>query len=91
MKWVFLVVLAAIFQTGFAAAAEDHGRRIKKKPPTPVEAERLASQVVMNDSSLHWGDIVSTDRGFLLYRCRGPDGYTNDFVGVPNPISPRFP
>ena len=90
MKWIFLLVLAAIFQTGFAAAAEDHGR-IKKKPPTPVEAERLASQVVMNDSSLHRCDIVSTDRGFFLYRGRGPDGYTNDFVRVPNPISPRFP
>ena len=90
MKWIFLVVLAAIFQNGFAAAAEDHGR-IKKKPATPVEAERLASQVVMNDSSLHRGDIVSTDRGFFLYRGRGPDGYTNDFVRVPNPISPRFP
>jgi hypothetical protein len=90
MKWIFLVVLAAIFQASFVAAAEDHGR-IKKKPPTLVEAERLASQVVMNDSSLHWGDIVSTDRGFFLYRGRGPDGHTNDFVGVPNPISPRFP
>jgi hypothetical protein len=87
MKWIFLVMLAAIFQTGFAAAAED----IKKKPPTPVEAERLASQVVMNDRSLHRGDIVSTVRGFFLYRGRGPDGYTNDFVRVPNPISPRFP
>jgi hypothetical protein len=90
MKWVFLVVLAAIFQTSFAAAAEDHGR-IKKKLPTPAEVERMASDAVMNDSSLHWGDIVSTDRGFFLYRGRGPDGYTNDFVGVPNPISPRFP
>ena len=90
MKWIFLVVLAAIFQTSFAAAAEDHGR-IKKKPPTPVEADRLASQVVMNDSSLHRGDIVSTDRGFFLYRGRGPDGYTNDFVRVPNPVSPRYP
>jgi hypothetical protein len=40
--------------------------RIKKNPPTPVEAERLASQVVMNESSLHKGDLVSTDRG--LYR-----------------------
>jgi hypothetical protein len=54
MKWIFLVVLAAIFQTVFAAAAEEHGR-IKKKPPTPVEGE------------------------------------TNDFVRVPNPVSPRYP
>ena len=90
MKWIFLVMLAAIFQTGFAAAAEDHGR-IKKNPPTPVEAERLASQVVMNDSSLHRGDIVSTDRDFFLYRDRGPDGYTSDFVSVPHPVSPRYP
>ena len=90
MKRIGLLVLVAIFQPGFVACAQDHGR-IKKKPPTPVEAERLASQVVMNDSSLHKGDIVSTDRGSFLYRGLGPDGYTNDFVRVPNPLSPRYP
>jgi hypothetical protein len=48
---------------GMAARAEERGR-IKKKPPTPVEAERIASDMVMNDGSLRKGDIVSTDRGF---------------------------
>jgi hypothetical protein len=34
----------------------------KKKPPTPAEAERVASDTVMNDGSLQKGDLVSTDR-----------------------------
>jgi hypothetical protein len=50
----WLLLLVAIFQPGFFACAQDHGR-IKKKPPTPVEAERLASDIVMNDGSLHKG------------------------------------
>jgi hypothetical protein len=45
----------------------------RKNHPTPVEAERLASDIVMNDIR---ADIVSTDRGFFLYRGLGPDGYT---------------
>ena len=44
--------------------------------------------MVMNDGK---GDIVSTDRGFSLYRGLGPDGYTNDFLRVPNPLSSRQP
>jgi hypothetical protein len=90
MKRICLIVLVAIFQLGFAAFAQEHGR-IKKKPPTPVEVERIASDAVMNDRSPHKGDIVSTDRGFFLYRGLGTDGYTNDFVRVPNPVSPRYP
>ncbi len=89
MKRICLL-LVAIFQPGFAACAQQH-ERIKKKPPTPVEVERMASDMVMNDVSLHKGDIISTDSGFFLYRGLGPDGYTNDFVRVPNPLSPRYP
>jgi hypothetical protein len=45
--------------------------------------------MVMNDGSLKRGDIVSTDRGFFLYRGLGPDGYSSDFVRVPNPLPSR--
>jgi hypothetical protein len=85
MKRLALVALLTVFQLGWAAGAEEHGR-IKKKPPTPVEAERIASDMVMNDGSLRKGDIVATDRGFFLYRGLRPDGYSNDFVRVPNPV-----
>src|SRR5450631_84397 len=61
MKRIGLLLLVAIFQPGFVACARDHGR--VKKTPTPVAAEPLASDMVMNDSN-----IVSTDRG--LYRSR---------------------
>jgi hypothetical protein len=85
MNRLALVALLTLSQLGWAAAAEEHGR-IKKRPPTPAEAERIASDMVMNDGSLKRGDIVSTDRGFFLYRGLGPDGYSSDFVRVPNPL-----
>jgi hypothetical protein len=39
-----------------------------------------------NDSLLQKGDIVVTDRGFLLYRGLAPDGVAADFVAIPNPF-----
>jgi hypothetical protein len=86
MNRLFLLLLAAVLQPGCSALAEDHGR-IKKVPPTPVEAERIASDMAMNDGSLHKGDIVATDRGFFQFRGPAPDGISNDFVRVPNPLS----
>ena len=61
--------------------------RIKKKSPTPAEAERIASDLAMNDSSLQKGDIVSTDRGLFVYQGIGADGYTNEFTLVANPLA----
>ncbi len=52
MKRIGLVALIAFFQFGFDALAQER-ERIKKKPPTPVEVERIASDMVMNDGSLH--------------------------------------
>jgi hypothetical protein len=40
----------------------------------------------MNDSLHRKGDIVATDRGFFIFRGMAPDGITNDFVPVPNPV-----
>jgi hypothetical protein len=70
--------------TGLAASAQDNGR-IKRKPPTPVEAERIASEMAMNDSLLRKGDIVATDRGFFIFRGLALDRITNEFAPVPNP------
>jgi hypothetical protein len=67
------------------AFGQEHGR-IKRKPPTELEAARIASDTAMNDGLLQKGDIVATDRGFFVYRGLAADGYTNDFVPVPNPI-----
>ena len=68
-----------------AVSAQDHGR-IKRKPPTNLEAERIASEMVMNDSLLQKGDIVVTDRGFFVFRGLAVDGYTYEFSPVPNPV-----
>jgi len=70
----------------FGASGEEHGR-IKKKPPTAVEVEHIASEMVRNDGSLQKGDIVATDHGFFLFRGLDHDGITNQFVPVPNPLS----
>jgi hypothetical protein len=67
------------------AFAEDQ-KRIKRPAPTPAEEERIASDMAMGDSILQKGDIVVTNRGFLLFRGLAPDGITNDFVPVPNPL-----
>jgi hypothetical protein len=70
-----------------AASAQDHGR-IKRKPPSAAEAERIASEMALNDSLLQKGDIVATDRGFFIFRGLAPDGITNDFAPIPNPVPP---
>jgi hypothetical protein len=52
---------------------------------TNSEAERIASDMAMNDSLLQRGDIVATDRGFFVFRGLAPDGFSNDFAPIPNP------
>jgi hypothetical protein len=65
-------------QPVFDASTEEHGR-IKKKPPTAVEAECIASETVRNDGSPQKGDIVATDRGFFMFRGLARDG-VNEFA-----------
>ena len=68
------------------AFCQDQGQ-IKMSGPTEVEADRIASDMAMNDSLLQKGDIVVTYRGFFVFRGVGSDGYTFEFSPVPNPIS----
>ena len=78
-----LAALAVLFS--FAASAQEQGR-IKRKPPTRLEEERIASELAMNDSLLQKGDIVATDRGFFVFRGLAADGFSNDFAQIPNPL-----
>ncbi len=69
--------------------AQESGR-IKRKPPTPAEAARQAAELAMNDGLLRKGDIVVTDRGFVVFQGVAADGLTNEFAPVANPIrSPK--
>jgi hypothetical protein len=86
MKATLLVVAVVVLQGASAALALE---RIKKKPPTPAETERIASDEAMNDGTLQKGDIIRTDRGFFVYRGIGPDGYTGDFAPVANPFATK--
>ena len=66
------------------ASAQD-SPRIKPKPPTSAEAERQAAEMAMNDSLLRKGDIVATDRGFVVFRGLAADGITYQFEPVQDP------
>ncbi len=83
------LVLGAICMIVSGETALGETGRINRKPPDAVEAQRIASDVAMNDSLLRKGDIVVTDRGFFVFRGVAADGYTFEFSRVPNPISPR--
>ena len=60
--------------------------RIKRKLPTPAEAEQQAIDMAKSDSLLRKGEIVATDRGFIVFRGLSEDGVTNDFAPVQNPF-----
>jgi hypothetical protein len=86
MKISRCLLLACLLWPPFEAQAQEHGRK-KWKPPTQIEADRMASESALNDSILRKGDIVVTDRGFFMFRGFWADGTTGDFVAVPNPMS----
>jgi hypothetical protein len=86
MKRLGRVLVACLLLPPSAAWAQEHGR-IKRKPPTQAEADRIASDSAITDSILRKGDIVVTDRGFFMFRGVSADGMTGDFVAVPNPMS----
>jgi hypothetical protein len=86
-----LIVLSAILAFGAEAFAQERGR-IHRPPPSPAEAERIASEMAMNDTLLQKGDIVVTDRGYYVFRGIAADGVTNEFTRIPHPASaPRAP
>ena len=87
--WKAFFLLCA-FIPATTAHAEERGR-IRRPPPSQAEAERLASEMALNDSLLERGDIVVTDRGFFVFRGLAPDGSTGEFSQVPNPILPSRP
>jgi len=85
MKFLLpIALMVAVIASGTAVAAETG--RIKRKPPDTAEAERIASEMAMNDSLLQKGDIVVTDRGFFVFRGVASDGYTYEFSPVPSPL-----
>jgi hypothetical protein len=84
--WKFLLVLPVLALDAEALAQESG--RIRRPPPSAAEAERIASEMAMNDSLLQKGDIVVTDRGFFVFRGPAPDGATNEFTRVPDPALP---
>jgi hypothetical protein len=82
-----LILEMAILAT--IAVAEEDPPRIKRKPPSPAEADQIASDVALNVSLLRKGDIVVTNRGFFVFRGIGADRISNDFVPAPNPSPAR--
>jgi len=58
MSRLKLPLIMSIMICGVAASAQDHGR-IKRKPPSATEAERIASDTAMNDSLYSAREISS--------------------------------
>jgi hypothetical protein len=83
---LLLSIALAPFVVASGVGVAGETGRIKRKPPDVAEAERVASEIVMNDSLLRKGDIVATDRGFFVFRGVAADGYTYEFSPVPSPI-----
>lgn len=80
-----LLLILAMTLFAATAFADENSLRIKRKPPTPAEADQIASDVALNDSLLRKGDIVVTDHGFLVFQGMAADGISNNFVPIPNP------
>lgn len=72
-----------------AVASEEHGR-VTRPRATLADGARQASKDAMNDTILRKGDIVSTDRGFLLYQGHAADG-SPAFVPVRSPLQAAQP
>jgi hypothetical protein len=69
-----------------AQARQDWRLNAPLRVPAPDPPEKIATERVLNDDTLQPGDIVSTDKGFFLFRGRsGTDEQTMDFV----PVTPR--
>lgn len=83
-----IALLWSVLASGVGQLAAETGR-IQRKPRDAAEAERVASEMAMNDSLLQKGDIVVTDRGFFVFRGLAADGYTYEFSPVPNPAASR--
>jgi hypothetical protein len=86
---VFAVIVLCSALMG-TSSAQEHGR-LKRKPPSSSEADRIASELVMNDSLLQKGDIVVTNRGYLMFLGVAADGYTYEFTPVPSPLGTSKP
>jgi hypothetical protein len=63
--------------------------RIKRGPESVAEAERIASEQPMSNTTLQKGDIVSTNQDFFVYRGSATDGQSGGFARVANPFLKR--
>jgi hypothetical protein len=79
---IFLIAVAC-----WPSISTTSAERIKRAPPDNAELDRLAADQAMNDGDLRSGDIISTHRGFLLFRGMKADG-SYDFAPVANPFLP---
>lgn len=81
-----IALVGVILSIPVCASAQEHNR-IRRAAPTAAEQERIASEMALNDGLLQRGDIVATDRGFVVFRGLAPDGISNDFAPISNPLA----
>ena len=81
-----LAFAAIVLLVSFATCWGEEVGRIKRAPPTFEEQQRIAAEIAENDGLLRRGDIVVTERGFLVFKGLAADGFTNQFETIPNPL-----
>ncbi len=85
IRTVLTSAVALVFCGCTGASGEEWWQRFKR-PSSSAERDRLNQEMARNDGLLQKGDIIATDRGFLVFRGVGPDGVTNRFEPVANPF-----
>jgi hypothetical protein len=69
----------------FAANARGHA---ESSPPSEWKEAEIAGQRALHDPSLQRGDIIATNRGFVVFVGRENDNYSGRFLPAPDPRLP---
>jgi len=64
--------------------ALEHRQRPAYDPLSIADEEPISSGRVLNDDSLQWGDIVSTNKGLFVFRGQSDrERRDSDFIALP--------
>lgn len=85
MSWTTLLMVLIVFCSSTCHA--DESKWLKRPPPSFEQQQSVAAEMAKNDGLLRQGDIIATDRGFLVFKGVAADGYTNEFAPLPNPLN----
>jgi hypothetical protein len=63
--------------------ALENRSRTMYRPPSAADEKRIASERILKDDSLQWGDIVSTNKGLFVFKGRSDrERRDSDFMSL---------